>query len=120
MCSKKSNDRGLVFSTEQGRICPACKKTSAACCCGKSAPVAPPDGIFRIRLEAKGRNGKGVTLVTGLLHDQESLIMVRELKKKCGCGGSIKAQGVEIQGDHPDTLTAELAAQGYTVKRTGG
>ncbi len=27
---------------------------------------------------------------------------------------------IEIQGDHRDTLTAELGRLGYTVKRSGG
>lgn len=72
-------------------------------------------------METKGRKGKGVTLVTGLALDPDELRkMVLSLKKKCGCGGSIKDGVVEIQGDHREMLMAEFAAQGYKVKLSGG
>lgn len=72
-------------------------------------------------METKGRKGKGVTLVRGLpLGPEELAKMARDLKKKCGCGGSLKEGVVEIQGDQRDILMAELAAQGYKVKRAGG
>ncbi len=121
MSKKNSSNGGLVFSTEQGSICPACKKTTSQCGCRQKSTVSLSDGIVRIGIETKGRKGKGVTLVTGLAIDSDALrIIVRELKKKCGCGGSIKDGVVEIQGDHRDLLMAEFAAQGYKVKRVGG
>jgi translation initiation factor 1 len=62
-----------------------------------------------------------VTLVTGLPLDPTELReMALFLKKKCGCGGSIKDGVVEIQGDHRDMLMAELTVQGYKVKLAGG
>ncbi|MBU0664056.1 MAG: translation initiation factor Sui1 [Proteobacteria bacterium] len=121
MSKKNSRDGGLVFSTEPGRICLACKKLSSQCGCRKESTIPLSDGIVRISMETKGRKGKGVTLVTGLALDPEELRkIVRELKKKCGCGGAIKDGVLEIQGDHRDLLMAEFAAQGYKVKRVGG
>lgn len=118
MSQKNSRDGGLVFSTEQGRTCPACGRPSAECSCSKKAVALSPDGIVRISRETKGRKGKGVTKVTGLpLAPEQLQEMALSLKKKCGCGGAIKNGVIEIQGDHLDLLMADLAAQGYKVKR---
>jgi hypothetical protein len=55
---------GLVYSTEGGRMCPACRHPIAQCVCGKaSAPAG--DGNVRVWRETKGRGGKAVTLVKG-------------------------------------------------------
>lgn len=121
MSKKNCSDGGLVFSTEPGRISPACKKPSTQRGCRENSTLSLSDGIVRISMETKGRKGKGVTLVTGLaLEPDELRSIVRDLKKKCGCGGAIKDGVFEIQGDHRDLLMAEFATQGYKVKRVGG
>lgn len=79
------------------------------------------DGIVRIRRETKGRGGKTVTAIAGLPLAEEALQnLAGELKRRCGCGGTIKDGKIEIQGDHADLLLAELQKRGYTVKRAGG
>jgi translation initiation factor 1 len=71
--------------------------------------------------ETKGRKGKGVSLVVGLPLDSTGLKkMARQLKQKCGSGGTVKDGVIEIQGDHRDTLMNVLVKLGYTVKRAGG
>ena len=65
--------------------------------------------------------GKGVTLVTGVpLPPAELAKLGKELKKRCGTGGTVKDGVIEIQGDHRDRLVTELAMRGWTVKRVGG
>ena len=79
------------------------------------------DGVVRVRRETKGRGGKTVTTVHGVpLAGAELAALAKELKRRCGSGGSQKDGVIEIQGDHRDTLCEELAARGYTVKRAGG
>jgi translation initiation factor 1 len=113
---------GLVYSTDAGRMCPACRKPVAQCACRTSAAPSPPsDGIVRISRETKGRGGKAVTVVRGLVLDPAALDqLARQLKTVCGSGGTVKDGVVEIQGDHCDKVLALLAAQGHKGKRAGG
>lgn len=109
-----------VYSTEQGQICPDCDQPIDQCLC--HAEVVPfGDGIVRLKRETKGRKGKGVTLVTGVLLAPSDLkVLAKELKNKCGTGGTVKDGVIEIQGDQRDLLLELLTAKGYTVKKAGG
>lgn len=103
-------------------MCPRCQKQARDCRCKtKAKVVVKNDGVVRLMRETKGRRGKGVTLITGLpLAGKELKKLAKSLKQKCGCGGSIKAGIVEIQGDQRDVLETELTCLGYRVKRAGG
>jgi len=119
-----SNSR-LVYSTGAGRLCPECARPIAGCRCKRSKPAQPAapqgDGIVRVGRETKGRKGKGVTVVTGVPLAGDALEeLATRLKKRCGSGGTVDGGVIEIQGDHRDTLVAELGKLGYTVKRAGG
>lgn len=120
-----SNSR-LVYSTETGRLCPACGKPVKQCACkkkkkGASAPAVKQDGIVRVMRETKGRKGKGMSLVTGVPGSEADLkALARALKQLCGTGGSVKNGVIEIQGDHRDKLVAALSAKGFSVKKAGG
>lgn len=117
---KKRGTGGLVFSTEQGRMCPECRNPVEACTCNEQALPAG-DGVVRVSRETKGRKGKGVTLVTGIpLAGKELKDFAKKLKAKCGTGGTVKDNIVEIQGDQRDILVPILQDQGWTVKRSGG
>lgn len=116
----KKRSGGLVFSTEQGRMCPDCRQPVADCRCGE--PQVPAgDGVVRVSRETKGRKGKGVTLITGIpLAGKELKDYAKTLKAKCGTGGTVKDGVVEIQGDHRDLLVPLLQEKGWTVKKAGG
>lgn len=101
----------LVYTTDSGKVEPE--------------PAAPQrgesDGVVRIQRQTKGRKGKGVTLITGLpLTPDELKEMAKQLKRRCGVGGSVKDFTIEIQGDQREVCQAWLAEQGYTVKLAGG
>lgn len=121
MSRKNNRDGGLVFSTEQGQTCPLCRQSSIKCCCRDKTVVAGSDGIVRVSRETKGRKGKGVTKITGLMLAPEALKEIAlVMKKKCGGGGTIKDGVIEIQGDHREMLMTALSEQGYQVKCVGG
>ncbi|RQW64472.1 stress response translation initiation inhibitor YciH [Vibrio viridaestus] len=102
----------LVYSTETGRI----KEEQPA------AERPKGDGIVRIVKQTKGRKGKGVSIITGLDLDDTALkLLAAELKKLCGCGGSVKDGTIEIQGDARDKIKAFLEQKkGMTVMLAGG
>ncbi|MFN2359610.1 MAG: translation initiation factor Sui1 [Marinobacter sp.] len=116
----KNRSGGLVFSTEQGRMCPGCRQPVDDCECGPPSPPAG-DGIVRVSRETKGRKGKGVTLVTGIpLNEKDLKAFAKVLKARCGTGGTVKKGVVEIQGDQRDVLVPLLKEKGWTVKKAGG
>jgi translation initiation factor 1 len=85
-------------------------------------PSKPPaDGTVRLRREVKGRGGGTVIVITGIPLKGEALRdLAGALKKRCGSGGTVKEEAIEIQGDHRDTLLKELESRGYRVKQAGG
>jgi translation initiation factor 1 len=114
---RKDDNSRLVYSTDQGRI------QTEAPGAGRAKPQAGPkqDGIVRILRQTKGRKGKGVSCVTGLLLSPDQLeALAKRLKQRCGAGGTVKDGVIEIQGDHRETLAAALRELGYTVKLAGG
>ncbi|GGD67907.1 stress response translation initiation inhibitor YciH [Lacimicrobium alkaliphilum] len=104
-------DANLVYSTDKGRINTPQHKP----------PVPQGDGIVRLRRETKGRKGKGVTTISGMLMDEQQIKkLCSELKKLCGTGGTVKDQLIEIQGDNRDKIKAALEKKGLQVKLAGG
>ena len=112
---------GLVYSTESGRMCPGCRQPVAQCICQQNKPLPTGDGIVRVSRETKGRGGKAVTLVKGVLDDEAALVQLgKQLKAACGSGGTVKDGVIEVQGDHVERVVAALQKLGYKVKRAGG
>ncbi len=109
--STKGESR-LVYSTDVGRI----KEEKSS-----KDTVAETDGVVRVRPEKKGRGGKTVTVITGLpMSGNELKGFAKQLKKRCGGGGAVKDGAIELQGDHVDTMVAELIKLGHNAKRAGG
>jgi len=62
-----------------------------------------------------------VTTVSGVPLGGEALRnLASDLKRRCGTGGTAKDGVIEIQGDHRETIVAELSRQGFTAKLAGG
>ncbi|MGE3173600.1 MAG: stress response translation initiation inhibitor YciH [Planctomycetota bacterium] len=109
----------VVWDSDQGRMCPRCRKAMAQCRCGEE--LAPPagDGVVRVRREV--RNGKTLTVVLGVpLRKAELQAFGKQLKQRCGTGGTVKDGAIELQGDHREQVVAFLQQQGHTVKLAGG
>lgn len=81
----------------------------------------PSDQHLKVSLDKKARGGKQVTLIEGFVGTaQDMKDLEKQLKSKCGVGGSSKDGDILIQGDHRDKIVELLADMGYHVKRKGG
>ena len=118
---RKGEGGGLVYSTDSGRMCPACRQAISQCVCKQAVARPAGDGVVRVSRETKGRGGKAVTLVRGLALAPDALAaMAKQLRTQCGAGGTVKDGVVEIQGDHAERVLTLLQQHGLTVKRAGG
>ena len=108
-----------VYSTDLGQLCPDCRQPVKSCQCQPPQPES--DGIVRLQRQTKGRNGKPVTLITGVpLSAPELKKLAGELKSKCGVGGSLEGTSILIQGDKRALLKELLEQHGFAVKLAGG
>jgi translation initiation factor 1 len=119
----------LVYSSGSGRICPECGNPVSSCTCKKKKEAKtekntrrfPDDGIIRIIRETKGHCGKTVTIISNIPIDNNRLKeLAKQLKNRCGTGGTLKDNEIIIQGDHRQTILEELTKQGYRAKIAGG
>jgi len=109
----------IVYSSHAGRMCPTCGWPADNCQCSAnlSREPVPNKLVAKLRLETKGRGGKGVTVVYDLPRNAEFLkTLSQELKRSCGVGGTATDDTIELQGDQRERLRPLLQAKGYVVK----
>jgi len=109
----------LVYSTSGDNSCATCGKSLHKCRCKKQDQHATGSGSDQalIQLQRKGRGGKEVTVVTGLtLNGMEMLALLQQLKSSLGCGGTLKQQQLELQGNRIDEVKNALKSRGINAK----
>lgn len=80
----------------------------------EAATLPPQQQRLRVRIEKNHRGGKTVTVVTGFVGTDDDLQQLgRQLKSKCGVGGSAKDGEILIQGEHLDKVKKILIDLGY-------
>ncbi len=89
-------------------ICPNCGLPSEACVCQE---IAKKQQDIVIRTE-KRRFGKIITIVAGL-DGVDIKEMGKKLKAKLACGGTIKNNEIELQGDHRGKVKKALLGEGF-------
>lgn len=102
---KNSN---LVYSTDVGRI--GSKNSSLS-------TNLQPISIIALKLDTKARKGKVVTVASGFnLSQVEIKSVMKQLKKKCSTGGTVKNGSIELQGNFLESVKSELTRQNFNIK----
>jgi translation initiation factor 1 len=60
------------------------------------------------------RYGKVITLVSGFDKSTDLKSMAKSLKEKLACGGTVKDDVIELQGDHKNNVRKVLVSLGYS------
>ncbi len=112
----------LVYSSEKGDLrntgkSPGKKKKKGG---SPGTPASIKDGVVRVQRESKGRGGKTVSVIYGLPSGTVLGDIAKELKQKCGTGGTVKDGTIIIQGDKISVIIEHLAGKGFSVKKAGG
>jgi len=81
-------------------------------------PQATKQGTVYLQRQSKGRGGKIVTVIKGLVGDLKS--WKKELQQLCGAGGTVKDDVVEIQGDHRQKIAEYLNTKNIKTRLSGG
>lgn len=112
MKKKRSNSSGLVYSTDPN-FNPDSYRQQNDAEENTSLPISQQN--IKVKLDTKHRAGKAVTLIQGF-EGKESDIeeLAKKLKASCGTGGSVKNNGIIIQGDNREKILTLLQKQGYS------
>ncbi|MBI2448676.1 translation initiation factor [Candidatus Pacearchaeota archaeon] len=89
-------------------ICPKCGLPLQACVCEEIAK-----GEQRITVSSvKRRYGKIITVIEGL-EDLDIKRIAKDLKGELACGGTVKNNAIELQGDHKKKIKPILVRMGF-------
>ena len=106
--AKQNNSSGLVYSTNQDLMRPQTEPIQAGALLPKEKQK------LRVKLDTRQRAGKVVTLIEGFAGKPDELeALGKELKTKCGAGGSVKEGVIMIQGDYREKIIEWLKGWGY-------
>jgi translation initiation factor 1 len=111
--NKKEGDDGLVYSTNKDLNFTNSNEK-------EEEELEIGEQNLRIHLDRLG-GGKLLTRIVGFVGSEEEITTLgKELKQKCGVGGTIKNEDILIQGDHRDKVLQILLKAGYKAKKAGG
>jgi translation initiation factor 1 len=111
---RKKNIEGVVFSTNPDYEYQYSEPEEAV-------TLPPQQQNLQVWIDRKQRGGKVATVVKGFTGSTADLTaLAKNLKNKCGTGGSAKDGEIIIQGDFREKIVAWLNAEGYKAKKAGG
>lgn len=90
-------------------ICPKCGLPIQACVCQE---IAKTEQRIRVTTDSR-RYGKVITLVGGLSSDVDIRSIATRLKSKLACGGTVKNNVIELQGNHRKKVKPLLIEIGF-------
>jgi len=90
-------------------ICPKCGLPKEACVCTE---IAKEEQKIKIGV-VKKKFGKLSTVISGFNKDLDLKEIGKKLKSEFACGGTVKDNKVELQGDHRKKMKQALIKFGF-------
>ena len=104
---------GVVFSTNPDFQYETTEESEAT-------TLPPQQQNLKVWLD-RLKGGRVATVVRGFVGSTEDIeALGKDLKRRCGVGGTVKDGEIIIQGDHRERVMQLLAEAGYRCKRAGG
>jgi translation initiation factor 1 len=108
----KDNKNRIVFSTN-----PGFKQEEEK---DEQETLPPAQQTLYVSLE-RLKGGKVATLVEKFVGSEADLEdLGKQLKNKCGSGGTVKDGVILVQGEQRDKIIGLLTTMGYKTKKKGG
>jgi translation initiation factor 1 len=86
-----------------------------------AVPTLQGNTPVRVGRERKGRGGKTVSIISGVMsREAGQQALLKLLKGKLGTGGTLEDGAIIIQGDHRERIVEILNELGYKAKVAGG
>ena len=98
--------------------CEKCDQLEEECICPPDPPfrISPEQQTARLSIE-KRKKGKRVTVIRGLPAEGNDLPeLLKQIKDRCGAGGALKDEDLEIQGEQLGRVRETLQQMGFKVK----
>jgi translation initiation factor 1 len=90
-------------------VCPTCGLSKELCVCNEIAKEKQ-----RIKISVKKiKFRKWITTVQALESHEAAKNLEKTLKKRFACGGTVKGNTIELQGDHRKNIKQVLLEEGY-------
>jgi len=94
-------------------ICPKCGLPKELCTCEVLAREQQIIKVFNVTR----RYGKVTTIIQGISKDADIKKILKELKHKLACGGTIKNDVIELQGNHKHKVKEILKKMGFSEEQ---
>ena len=92
-------------------ICSKCGLPKDLCVC---QTIAKEGQRIKVKIE-KRKFGKLITVIYGINKKEIDLReLAKELKTKFACGGTVKGDTIELQGEHAEKTKEELTKLGFS------
>lgn len=83
--------------------------------------MARTTGNGKVKMRRERRRGKDMIVVFETRMSKSALqAILKQVRKSCGAGGTVKGDTIEVQGDHRDKMRELLEEQGIKVTWAGG
>jgi translation initiation factor 1 len=92
-------------------VCPKCGLSKDLCVCEVIEKEAQKIRVYT----EKRKFGKITTIIEGITENAKEI--VSQLRQKLACGGTIKNNRIELQGDHRTRIKDVLVKLGYSEEQ---